>query len=116
MRTNLIALLSLFFLASCVSIHTGMPSSSASLSSNNFIYVVKDAQGSASVTQFISLIPGFRETLINDAKKEILKNHPLKDNQVLANITVDFKSNIILGPLVRTTKCTITADIVEFVK
>ena len=113
---KLSTLLTFLLLASCVSVHTGAPSSSASLSSNNFVYVVKDAQGSASVTQYVSLVPGFRETLINDAKMEILKKHPLKDNQVLANITVDFKTNLILGPVVRITKCTITADIIEFVK
>jgi hypothetical protein len=116
MKTKFFTLLSLLFLASCVSVHTGMPSSSASLSSNNFKYVIKDAKGSASVTQFLSLIPGFKETLINDAKMEILKKYPLKDNQVMANITVDFKNNLIFGPVVRTTKCTITADIIEFVK
>lgn len=116
MKAKLITLISFFFLVSCVSLHTGMPSSSASLSSNNFKYVIKDAKGSASVTQFLSLIPGFKATLINDAKMEILKKYPLKDNQVLANITVDFKNNLILGPVIRTTKCTITADIIEFVK
>jgi hypothetical protein len=112
----LIAILLVTTFTSCVSTHGGMTSSSASLSSNNFTYIAQGVQGSASVTQYVALVPGFREALINDAKNEILKKYPLKNNQTLANITVDIKNKLILGPLVRTTKCTVTADIVEFNK
>jgi len=112
----LAALIIMISISSCVSIHAGMTSSSASLSSNNFNYVAQGVQGSASIVQYVALVPGFRETLINDAKNEILKKYPLKNNQALANITVDIKSNLVLGPVVRITKCTVTADIVEFTK
>jgi hypothetical protein len=112
----LVALFSAALFTSCVSIHSGMTSSSASLSSNNFNYIAQGVQGSASIVQYVALVPGFRQTLINDAKNEILKKYPLKNNQALANITVDIKSNLILGPVVRTTKCTVTADIIEFIK
>lgn len=112
----LIAVLVVTTITSCVSLHGGMTSSSVSLSSNNFTYIAQGVQGSASVTQYVALVPGFRKTLINDAKNEILKKYPLKNNQALANITIDIKNNLILGPVVRITKCTVTADIVEFNK
>ena len=116
MRTLILGLVSILVLSSCVSMHTGLTASSASLSKNNFTYIAKNIQGSASVTQYIALIPGTKNALVNDAKQEILKKYPLKDNQALSNITIDFKSSLILGPVIRTTKCTVTADIVEFIE
>lgn len=116
MKKLIYSLIAVLALSGCVSMHTGITASSASLSKNNFIYVAKSVQGTATVTQFIALIPGAKEALVNDAKQEILKRYPLKDNQVLSNITIDFKSSLILGPLVRKTKCTVTADVVEFIQ
>ena len=116
MRTLILGVVSILVLSSCVSMHTGLTASSASLSKNNFTYIAKNVQGSASVTQYISLIPGTKNALVNDAKQEILKKYPLKDNQALSNITIDFKSSLILGPVIRKTKCTVTADIVEFIE
>ena len=75
----LIAVLLVTTFTSCVSMHGGMTSSSASLSSNNFTYIAQGVQGSASVTQYVALVPGFRETLINDAKNEILDGNSLGD-------------------------------------
>jgi hypothetical protein len=116
MKRLIYSLIAVLALTSCVSMHTGITASSASLSKNNFTYIAKNVQGSASVTQYIALIPGIKDALVNDAKQEILKKFPLKDNQVLSNITIDFKSKLILGPVIRTTKCTVTADIVEFIE
>ena len=39
---------------------------------------------------------------------------PLKGNQALVNLTVNFKSSYYLGFLVMTQKCIVTADVVEF--
>lgn len=43
----------------------------------------------------------------------MLSKTPLKDNQALANVTVDYKNSSFIG-IVATVKCVITADIVEF--
>ena len=55
-----------------------------------------------------------KNTLVADAKKDLLENYPLKENQALANITVDFKNSIVF--FVIKTKVTITADVIEFTK
>jgi hypothetical protein len=44
----------------------------------------------------------------------MLAENPLKDNQTLANLTVNFKKSLYLGLIYSTVKCTVTADIVEF--
>lgn len=116
MKRLIFTLIAVITLTGCVSIHTGISTSSASLNKNNFIYVAKNVKGTATVTQYIALIPGGKNTLVNDAKQKILRKYPLKDNQALSNITIDFKRSLILGPLVTRNKCTVTADIVEFVE
>lgn len=57
-----------------------------------------------------------KQTLIADAKKDLLKNlkdGELQDGQALVNITVNWKRTMYTPILVKVT-CTITADIVEF--
>jgi uncharacterized protein (TIGR02145 family) len=97
--------------------HTGYIQNSTSLSSDNFTYLVKDVMGSSKIT-YIPLIGGLfsginQESLIGDAKKDLLSKNPLKSNQSLANITVGWKHTFVL-PFAVTHKCVITADIVEF--
>ncbi len=50
--------------------------------------------------------------LVHMAKLNMLGNHELKSNQALVKITVNWKKTTFL--LASTTKCVMTADIVEF--
>jgi hypothetical protein len=114
MKKNLfkaaIAVLVMFFLSSCA-FHTGIMSSSVSLSSNNF-KMVKFAQGDASTTKLFGFGGLAKNALVAEAKKDLMQNNPLKDGQALANVTVDFKNSFIF--FIMRTKVTVTADIVEF--
>ncbi len=98
------------FFSSCAT-HYGLMSSSSSLSSNNF-KVIKLAKGESSTTKIFGIGGLDKDALVADAKKNLLENNPLKDGQVLANITVDFKNSFML--IIMETKVTITADIIEF--
>ena len=105
-------------LTSCA-LHNGYIQNSASLSSNNFTYVAKDITGTSKVT-YVMLIGGMfgglkKESLIGNAKKDLLSKNQLKSNQALANITVSWKQTFVL-PFTITQKCILTADIVEFNK
>lgn len=110
---KILTFLSLAFLLTSCAFHMGSMNSSASLSSNNFKYV-KLASGQAETIKFLGLGGLSKEGLVAEAKKNLLKNNPLKDGQALANIVVDFKYTYLL--LLINTKAIITADIVEFNK
>ncbi len=108
-----ILVISIGFLSSCV-VHSGYMMNSASLSKANFDYTQQNISGSAS-TFYILGIGGFNASaIVNKAKQDMLKKHPLKPNQALANITVNWDSSIIL--FFNIVKCTVTADIVKFNK
>jgi hypothetical protein len=96
--------------SSCAT-HWGMMSSSASLSSNNF-KITKVAIGTSSTLKIFGLGGLAKDALIFEAKKDLLQNNPLREGQVLANVTTDIKTSIIF--FVITEKATVTADIVEF--
>ncbi len=107
----LTVILSLF---SGCALHSGYMQSSASLNSNNFSYVKRDVQGSASALYVLG-IGGLNKTaLVNEAKNDLLKNYQLQNNQALVDITVNWKNTYYL--LVMKNECTITASIVEFNK
>ncbi len=103
------------FTSSCVAFHTGSMSNSTALSSANFSYVKTNLKGEASATYVLG-IGGFRETLVNSAKQNMLQNNNLRDNQALANLTVNFKTTYYWGGFLIVDKCTVTADLVEFNK
>jgi len=42
----------------------------------------------------------------------MLEQHPLKDNQALANVSVNFRRTYVVAIL--SIECTVTADIIEF--
>jgi hypothetical protein len=100
-------------LQSCISMHGGNLTSSASLQSNNFNYVNRNVQGEASVVTFLVFTLGNKKAIVEAAKKDLLKKFPLSGNQTLANVVVDFKNSYYFG-LVGTRKCVVTADIVAF--
>ena len=102
------------FITSCAAIHGGFMENSASLCTNNFSYVKMNVQGTATATYFLGIGGLAKQTLVNDAKKQLLANNPLQSNQTLANLTLNWKSSYYLGFLFIEVRCTVTADIVEF--
>ena len=101
------------FITGCAANHGGYMANSAFLSANNFSYVKMNVQGTSTASYVLGIGGLGKETLVNDAKQQMLARSPLKSNQTLANLTVNWKNSHYLG-LVIIVKCTVTADIVEF--
>ena len=118
MRKKLLRLLFILSLAvfssSCSAGFTGTATNSTALSQDNFRYVERDLSGKAQATYVLGIGGMNHEALVSEAKEDMLLNHQLEDGQALANMTVNFKYSSFLGVLVRTAKCYVTADIVEF--
>lgn len=100
-------------LTSCAAGLSGSMSDSASLSSKNFTYTQKNVQGMSQATYVLGFGGMKREAIVNEAKQIMLANNPLRNNQAIANLAVDFKYSSFLG-IVNTVKCYVSADIVEF--
>ncbi len=109
-----LAIMLAFSIASCSAVHSGIMENSASLSSANFSYAKQNIQGKSQATYILGIGGLAKETLVNEAKQKMLAENPLKDNQTLANLTVNFKKSLYFGLIYSTVKCTVTADIVEF--
>jgi len=105
-------LLAIFLLSGCAALHSGIMSDSASLSSANF-KILSNAKGTAKTTIVLGFGGLKKDALAAEAKADLLRNNPLRENQTLANATTDFKVTMYLG-VVMVTKATVTADIVEF--
>ena len=107
-----------FFLAAAAlsiqscAVHSGLITGGANLQTNNFSYVASNVQGTAK-TKYIFGIGGLaKSALVAEAKKDLVKNHPLKSGQAYTNFILDFRGLYL--PIVTGKRCTITADIVEF--
>ncbi|MFY8213313.1 MAG: DUF6567 family protein [Flavobacterium sp.] len=111
---SILVIVVLTFLTSCAGYHSGYMSDSAALSSANFSYISQNIQGESQATYVIGIGGLNKKTLVDTAKKQMLEASPLKGNQALVNLTVNFKSSYYLGFLVMTQKCIVTADVVEF--
>ena len=114
MLKSIFAITIAIFISSCAAFHSGYMSNSAALSSANFSYVKQNIKGKATATYVLGIGGLAKETLVDNAKQQMLASNPLKSNQTFANLTVNFKSSFYLGVLIRTVKCTVTADVVEF--
>jgi hypothetical protein len=112
LRSTVILFITLL-LTSCSAGHMGYMANSASLSSANFSYVKQNIKGESKATYVLGIGGLAKETLVNDAKQKMLLENPLKSNQALANLTVNFKISHFLIFYAKA-KCTVTADIVEF--
>lgn len=108
---KIVVILIAIVLNSCSAVYFGTTTGGASLSSNNFRTVTM-AIGTASTRSILGIGGTKKDALVLEAKKNLLQNNPLKENQALANVTVDFKSSSVL--IVRGQKATVSADIVEF--
>ena len=102
------------FISSCAAVHSGYMSNSAALGSANFSYVRQNIKGEATATYIFGIGGLAKETLVDNAKQQMIASNPLKSNQTLANLTVNFKSSMYFGLIYKTVKCTVTADVVEF--
>ena len=107
----LVVLIVVLSFSSC-GIHSGYMDGSTSLSQSNFSYTQKSISGTSSTLMVFGIGGLGKGAIVEEAKKDMLKKHPLKSNQSLANITVNWKSSFYF--IVMTNKCTVTADIVEF--
>jgi len=102
----------LLIMVSSCALHTGVMSNSAQLSHANFSYVKKGLYGTCQTTRILGFGGVFKADLVEEAKKEMLEDYELQANQALANVTVDWKHSRYI--LVKTTKCSVSADVVEF--
>lgn len=101
-------------LTGCLATHTGFISDSASLSSPNFMYKKQNIFGESTATYILGIGGDGRQSLIVEAKKNMLKDNPLLANQALANVSVSYKTTHFLGFLATDVKCIVSADLVEF--
>jgi hypothetical protein len=93
-------------------VHGGSMNDSAALSQANFEYAQSSLSGDASTLKVLGIGGLAKSALVEEAKQDMLKNYPLKENQALANVTVNWKTGFYF--IVQTNKCTVTADVVEF--
>ena len=103
--------LTLSLLSGCA-VHSGYMNNSVSLSDANFNYVKQSISGTVVTTQVFGIGALEKNAIIEEAKKEMLKENPLGPNQGLANITVNWKRAFYV--VVIEVTCTVTADVVEF--
>lgn len=101
-------------LTGCIATQVGNMSGSASLSSPNFLYKKQNIFGESKATYVLGIGGEARQSLILEAKKNMLKENPLLKNQALANVTVSYKNTNFMGFLVVVVRCNVSADIVEF--
>ena len=112
----LIPALSIFIIFSgCIATHTGNMSNSASLDSPNFVYKKQNISGETKATYILGIGGAARQSLIFEAKKNMIATNPLLKNQALANVTASYKTTYFIAFIVITVRCTVSADIVEFV-
>ena len=104
-----------FLLSGCFATHSGYLNNSASLSQANFKYVKRSISGESIATTVLGIGGLGRQAMVDEAKSDMLRGVNLKSNQTIANSTVSWKNSFYLGLFI-TNKCTVTADIIEFVK
>jgi hypothetical protein len=107
----LIIVIGVLAFSSCA-VHNGFMSNSASLSQANFSYTATSISGEASTVKVFGLGGLAEKAIVEAAKKDMLKKHPLEANQALANVTVNWKTGFYF--FIQTNTCTVTADVVEF--
>ncbi|MCR5887180.1 hypothetical protein LRS06_05180 [Hymenobacter sp. J193] len=102
---------SLLLTQSCA-VHSGLITSGATIQANNFTIVESNVQGMAKARYIFGIGGLSKNALVAEAKKDLTQKHPLKAGQAYTNFIVDFKASYL--PIVTGSKCTVTADIVEF--
>ncbi len=110
MRLTIILITITLFATSCA-FHSGVMTGSAALTNSNFKYVGL-AKGTATTTHVFGIGGLKKQALVFEAKKNLLKNYPLREGQALANVAVDMKKTFVF-PVIKT-RVTLTADVVDF--
>ena len=93
--------------------HNGYINNSVALSSNNYI-IKGQASGAATATYIFGLGGLDRTAMVAEAKKDMMYNFPLREGEAYANTSVVWKNSFIF--FVKTSKVTISADIIKFTK
>lgn len=109
MKKTLLIISLTVLLASCATVHTGMLSTS---SINKPVKYVDIAYGVAQTNRYFGFGGNCQDALVLEARRNLIKNRPLKPNEEYANITVDFKSTY--WPFYIQNKATLCADVVRF--
>ncbi len=107
----LIFIVAIALFTSCA-VHQGNMNNSASLNKANFNYVEQNLKGSSHTIKVLGIGGLGDDALVDDAKQAMLTDTNLQANQALVNVTVNWKNSWVF--FVRKSKCTVTADIVEF--
>jgi hypothetical protein len=110
MKKILIASISFFLLTSCVATHTGVISSS---SIGKPVKYEDMAFGVSQSSRYLGFGGHSQDGLVLEAKRELIKNRPLKQNEEYSNFTIDFKHTY--WPFYTQTKVTVSADVVQFI-
>ncbi len=116
LKRLIIPVMAIVLLSGCA-VHFGAIESSVVLNQSNF-KIIKNASGSAQ-TKVVFGIGGLKqEALVTEAKRDLTTKANLTEGQVLANLTMDYKTTFYPSyiPVVMIQKVTITADIIEFTK
>ena len=107
MKSFILFTLSLILVSSCA-YHTGTFTSSSPATR----VVYEDvAMGVVTTTNFLGIGGTSKDGLIYEAKKNLINNRPLQNNEEYLNFTVDYKRTNYL--LVNTLKVTMTCDVVS---
>jgi hypothetical protein len=109
-----VLIVSLSFAYGCVAYHTGMFQPSQVAVINSDFKVIKTIQGESQATYVLGIGGNRMQGLVNEAKRNMYNSHMLKENQMIANVTVDSKQTYILYPILYTKKIIITADVIQF--
>lgn len=78
------------------------------------MYKKQNIVGESTATYVLGIGGEGRQSLIMEAKKNMLKDNLLLANQALANVSVSYKTTHFLGFLATEVKCIVSADVVEF--
>jgi len=98
----------------CIATHIGGMFGSAELGAPNFIYKKQNVFGVATATYILGIGGVARQSLVLEAKRNMLKENQLLANQALANVSVSYKTTGFLIFVVTIVECVVSADIVEF--
>ena len=111
---NLFPVLILISLFGCASFHYGeIANDKIVLQNANFNYIKTNLVGTSEVFYFLGIGGNDTDSLIDEAKKDLMSKNPLGPNQALANMSITYKYSFNLG-IVFKRHCIITADVIEF--
>ena len=108
MRRLIVIFVITFISISCAT-HNGTISSS---SINQNVKYLDIAYGVTQINKYFGLGGLSQDAMVLEAKRELIKNRPLRQNETYSNFTLDFKNTYIL--FYCQTKVTMSADVIRF--